>query len=127
MLKDGTHPYMNSWSAVEDVFVYSLKIDFDGNEIEYRAKRRSWNIVCLGQRIAGANSTTLERIWAALSPELKRTCPDPGKEREREILHGTSKAGGRGKQHPSPKLAPNIPRLSMDTIIFREVLGCLTM
>jgi hypothetical protein len=57
---------------VEDIFGYSLKIDFCSNEIEYRTKWRSWNIVCLGQRMAGADSTTLERMWAALLPELKQ-------------------------------------------------------
>jgi hypothetical protein len=72
MLKDGMHPYVNSWSVVEDIFGYSLKIDFGGNEVQYRAKRRSWNIVCLGQPMAEADSTTLERMWAALSPELKQ-------------------------------------------------------
>jgi hypothetical protein len=65
MLKDGMHPYVSSWSsapAVEDIFGYSLKIGFGGNEVPYRAKRHSWNI----------DSTTLERMWAALAPELKR-------------------------------------------------------
>jgi hypothetical protein len=72
MLKDGMHPYVNSWSSVEDIFGYSLKIDFGGNEVQYRAKQRSWNMVCFGQRMAEADSTALERMWAALSPELKQ-------------------------------------------------------
>jgi len=41
-MKDNLIPYAASWQAVEDIFGFSLDLDFSGRQLHYRLNRNAW-------------------------------------------------------------------------------------
>jgi len=42
LMKDSLIPYADSWQAVEDIFGFSLQLDFSGRHVHYRLHRNAW-------------------------------------------------------------------------------------
>jgi hypothetical protein len=92
-MKESLVPYAGSWSAVEDIFGYSLQLDFPGREAQFRITRNSWlkNIgmaKSIDIMVGLAPVELLENRWASKSFEEKRIILDKArKEREKFCSH----------------------------------------
>jgi hypothetical protein len=71
-LKYVPSPFMNSSSAVEDIFGYSLPIDFDGDENLNRATRTSW-LKAIDMSDFWLEKGALEQKWVQTPPGQKNT------------------------------------------------------
>ncbi len=70
-LKDGLFPYIDSWLAVEDVFGFSLNVDFDGNVFEHTKRRNSW-LLELKINAPSVSKVSLERRWKEIPLSSKK-------------------------------------------------------
>ncbi len=91
-LIDGSFPHVDSWSAVEDIFGFSLDLDFNGNETEYNKHRNSW-LVEINVNAPSTSKDSLEQRWQQIPLSSKKATLARARSarerfcREAQVLH----------------------------------------
>jgi hypothetical protein len=128
VMKESLVPYAGSWSAVEDIFGFSLQVDFPGRQAAYQTTRYSW-LKAIGMDDFGfsAPKNTLETQWAAKSFEGKRTILDKARtEKEKFCAERCAQDATKSHNAESSVIATTCPpanSMSVGSVPYRVPAG----